>query len=928
MSIPLERTHRIASDVFLSYAREDLAQARRLAEQVEAWGYTVAMDVNDVSTGEDWQARLDQLLRSAAKFMFLATPTSVVSPACARELELARQEGKAILTVVLGDLPRHALPEMQRNLHYNRLPHEGDWADRLSALAGAIASDLDWERKKAAYLSRAIDHGGLLYGRTEVQKAEGWALARPANAAPIPVPVAQMIQESRARLTRMTRFAILGFAALSVVIAGLAVQAHQRSRLAETRNGVLMATEAERLAGELRTDAALLVLLQSAELVAGTGVESIETKRVEAAAARILDRAEREKRYKIPGDSALFEHANALYYISPTTAGLWWLNPDTGPSPVAEWPGRLIGSANQYGKGNLPVMLALQVDSKVTVFETDPATGQRGREVTIETVGIVPETAVATMGPDGRGIVSGETAETDADGSSITKSWAFDLTAGSVLPVPPDLPESLVLFVDDLGQSLIGEMWNAEALWDFSFDRFALEDYSFDALRYNDCLQKGGFSGAEAINMAANMAAMAAPEDTFDVTSEELALSNVHQANCVFSQSHASFSNFQSTSAGGVIITSLWDRGDWLKQSTLLWMTETFGLQIRPSLYSSGPSTTLAIADMSDVVVMQITDSVEDYTGKEMRLKFLHNVEHAVAIGPDRIIAVEGFPWNGTEPSRRVTVLSLAYSESDPMEDANATFANPAWPDVCLSNDAYTQHQDVRWIARDRVEVSPDRHPDHILTLPVDLADFVHDDASVDSAELATEKQSICLSFTPDGNAFMVETETGIAVHQTADGAHLVDLPDLGDYEAIALRKGYREALIAVRRTVERIWQEADGTWQRAPVLFTPYSVADLFLASNDDILIVTYYRGGGRVEASAISLSDYRELKAFGSAYKYITPEWETDGSVSLPELGAAFQPITFQNARDRLAAALSADCRPSGTEWQLSHCWPFELR
>jgi hypothetical protein len=73
MSKPVERTHRIAPDLFLSYARQDLAEARRLAEEIEARGYTVAMDVNDVAPGEDWQARLDQLLQGAAKLLFLAS---------------------------------------------------------------------------------------------------------------------------------------------------------------------------------------------------------------------------------------------------------------------------------------------------------------------------------------------------------------------------------------------------------------------------------------------------------------------------------------------------------------------------------------------------------------------------------------------------------------------------------------------------------------------------------------------------------------------------------------------------------------------------------------------------------------------------------------------------------------------------------------
>jgi hypothetical protein len=683
---------------------------------------------------------------------------------------------------------------------------------------------------------------------------------------------------------------------------------------------------------ELRTDAALLVLLQAGDLVARSGPGSPETRRVEAAATRILDRAEREMRYEILGDSLIFEHANALYYVSSTAGGLWWINPDAGPGQIADWPGRLIGWANQYGEREFPIVLAMQDGTSVIVFEIDPATGRRGRELVIDIATVDPATAGADIGPDGRGLVSGQTVRDDEE--SITTSWAFDLKTGQLKLLPPEVPEPVILVTDAGGRSLIGEYagWWEDGFRDFELSTVRFS-YSIDELRYIDCLRTGGF-GDEAMDMAANMAAMAsAADDMVEPLDEDIALTmDVQGARCSASTAHASFSSYMSSSAGPIITTSLWGRNDWLGTGYPTWMTETDGWQTEPSLFSAGPnSTTAVIADTSDVVVLRLTGSAQDNTYDEQRIPFVHNIERAVAVGPNRILAVEGYFWNLAGPRRRVTVLSLKPPASGRMDsfEEQRNLESPAWPDVCPLGLEDDYSSAVRWIARNRVEVSPERQPEHVMTLAAPLADFVRGERTAEAIGLAASQQGLCVSFTPNGSVYLIETATGTAVYDTASGAHLIDLPLLDAHAPIALRKNYREALISEdRRTIERLWLDDDGTWQREPVLFAPYAVDDLFLVPSEEILIVMYQRGFGEVEARTVSMADYRELAFLGSNDQFTTPQLEADGSVVIPELGLRLQPALPEHGLERLEAALSPICKPENRNWQTSPCWPDDLK
>ncbi|SMD12054.1 toll/interleukin-1 receptor domain-containing protein [Primorskyibacter flagellatus] len=226
-------------DAFLSYAREDLRDARRLYALLEDADISVAMDVEDLAPGERFQERLDKLLEGSAKLVYLATEQSKASDPCQDELALAAREGKPILPVLLDDTPASVIPSELSDLHYTRLRSSDDWEAGLGALAQSLKTDLAWERTKASYLLLDFEGKGLLQTREALREAEQWARQRPRNTEPIPPAVWKLLSRSRARLDKRRRLfvglglgGLTGVIAVSVMVSWLSIQARQQGDLA------------------------------------------------------------------------------------------------------------------------------------------------------------------------------------------------------------------------------------------------------------------------------------------------------------------------------------------------------------------------------------------------------------------------------------------------------------------------------------------------------------------------------------------------------------------------------------------------------------------------------------------------------------------------------------------------------------------------
>ncbi|MEM7064123.1 MAG: TIR domain-containing protein [Cyanobacteria bacterium P01_B01_bin.77] len=88
-------------DAFISYGRTDSkAFAIQLKERLTAAGLTVWFDFDDIPLATDFQERIDNGIEKAHAFLYVISPSSVNSPYCDKELNLALRCGKRIIPIM------------------------------------------------------------------------------------------------------------------------------------------------------------------------------------------------------------------------------------------------------------------------------------------------------------------------------------------------------------------------------------------------------------------------------------------------------------------------------------------------------------------------------------------------------------------------------------------------------------------------------------------------------------------------------------------------------------------------------------------------------------------------------------------------------------------------------------------------------------
>ena len=180
-------------NVFISYSRDDLAFAEQLYAALEAFGFGLAMDQRGISAGEDWQKRLNALIRDADTVAFVLSPSSARSEMCAWEVGEAVRLGKRILPVLCRSLEDAKAPEKLASLNYIFFYAEprsdgSGFGSGLALLVKALNTDLDWLREHTRYLQRATewDTGGRSASRLlsgpDIASAKAWVARRPKDA--------------------------------------------------------------------------------------------------------------------------------------------------------------------------------------------------------------------------------------------------------------------------------------------------------------------------------------------------------------------------------------------------------------------------------------------------------------------------------------------------------------------------------------------------------------------------------------------------------------------------------------------------------------------------------------------------------------------------------------------------------------------------
>ena len=98
------------ADAFISYSRIDKAFAGALKDRLEANGFEIHFDVDDILASEDWARRLADMIASANYFVFIISPHSCQSRECSAEINTAVALNKSIIPVALETTPHEMIP--------------------------------------------------------------------------------------------------------------------------------------------------------------------------------------------------------------------------------------------------------------------------------------------------------------------------------------------------------------------------------------------------------------------------------------------------------------------------------------------------------------------------------------------------------------------------------------------------------------------------------------------------------------------------------------------------------------------------------------------------------------------------------------------------------------------------------------------------
>lgn len=239
--------------VFISYSRQDMEFVDRLQAALGDRGIDAFFDRDAIEKGEEWWARIEQLITEADTVIFVLSPDSATSPICGEEVDFAKELNKRVIPIVARDLAGQAPPAALASLNYiffidnPSVGASGEFNSAVDDLARALETDISWLREHTrlgtlAERWRARDRRGdpLLRG-TELSAAEAWLINRPKNGPrPTDTQIA-FITESRKGATRRQRWAVA--AALTV-----AVGAFSLAWVAKLQRDEALATESQFLA--------------------------------------------------------------------------------------------------------------------------------------------------------------------------------------------------------------------------------------------------------------------------------------------------------------------------------------------------------------------------------------------------------------------------------------------------------------------------------------------------------------------------------------------------------------------------------------------------------------------------------------------------------------------------------------------------------
>jgi hypothetical protein len=146
------------NELFISYSRRDTDFARNLAARFETEGMGAWVDWQDIPPSVDWMKEIRKGIEEADIFLFLISPDSVSSKACADEVEHAVLNNKRIIPIIVREIDPKNAPAAITRLNWIFFSRPEDKFDASFARAlEAIRTDYDWVQMHREVQVKALE---------------------------------------------------------------------------------------------------------------------------------------------------------------------------------------------------------------------------------------------------------------------------------------------------------------------------------------------------------------------------------------------------------------------------------------------------------------------------------------------------------------------------------------------------------------------------------------------------------------------------------------------------------------------------------------------------------------------------------------------------------------------------------------------------
>ncbi|MEB3212811.1 MAG: TIR domain-containing protein, partial [Leptolyngbyaceae bacterium] len=212
-------------NVFIAYSRSDADFARKLNQTLQIQGMTTWFDQENIESGEDFRTEIFRGIENSENFVFIISPSSVVSSFCNEEVDYAKRLNKRMVTVLYREVSVALLPPALADIQWiDFRRHGGDFLDRFGELLRTLASDPSYVRMHTRLLVRSRewhdadrDDSYLMRGR-DLEQAIAWATTADTRE-PRPTPLQrEYIEASRALPLRRIKPRTVVFSSLAVTL--------------------------------------------------------------------------------------------------------------------------------------------------------------------------------------------------------------------------------------------------------------------------------------------------------------------------------------------------------------------------------------------------------------------------------------------------------------------------------------------------------------------------------------------------------------------------------------------------------------------------------------------------------------------------------------------------------------------------------------